>query len=131
MLPMIKTESKAKMLPVKLMYASPTARHPAVLATVRSKAVGSAVVYCFSRCLWRFCVRSLFCYVVRCVLSSTSASITLRKTELVALLLFSSCYLVTVIIFSLFLTVPWLGLQYVTVAFPGPKVLKLFHAQLK
>ena len=28
------------------------------------------IVYCCSHCLWRFCVRSLFCYPLLCILSS-------------------------------------------------------------
>ena len=51
--------------------------------------VDAVVVYlllCCSHCLLEFCVRSLFCDVVLCVLSSL-AIILLRKRELVALTL--------------------------------------------
>ena len=61
-----------------------------------------------------YCVRSLFCYAVLCVLSSF-VIISLGKRELVALL-YSH---VVVVALCLFLTVPWVGLQCVIVAFPG------------
>ena len=58
-----------------------------------------------------FCVWSLFCYAVFIVLSSLA----IIKRELVALL----CLPVTVSVLRLFLTVPWVGLQCVSVVFPG------------
>ena len=60
---------------------------------------------------------SLFCYALICVHSSF-ALILKRKIKLVALLLFSSRCIVTINVQWLFLTVPWVGLQYVIVAFP-------------
>ena len=59
-----------------------------------------------------FCIRSLFCYAILCVISSF-AIITLGKRGLVALLLLSSGYHVAVIAIILFLMVPWVGLWYV------------------
>ena len=59
----------------------------------------------------------LFWYALLCVLSSF-AIILKRKTELVALLLLSNGWLVTVNVLWLFLTVPWVGLQCVIVVFP-------------
>ena len=44
--------------------------------------------------------------------------IVLRKRKLVALLLLSYRCLVTVNVLWLFLTVPWVGMQYVIVVFP-------------
>ena len=60
---------------------------------------------------------SLFCYALLCVHSSF-AIILKRKRKLVALLLLSYRCIVTVNILWLFLTVPLVGLQYVTVVFP-------------
>ena len=60
---------------------------------------------------------SLFCYALICVHSSI-AFILKRKIKLVALLLLSSRCIVTINVQWLFLTVPWVGLQYVSVAFP-------------
>ena len=61
---------------------------------------------------------SLFCYALLCVLSSF-AIILKRKRKLIALQLLSLRCIVTVNILWLFLTVPWVGLQCVIVAFPG------------
>ena len=58
---------------------------------------------------------SLFCCAILFVLSSFS--IVLR--ELVAWLLLSYECLVTVNVLRLFFTVPWVGLRYVIVVFPG------------
>ena len=63
------------------------------------------IVGCFSRCLWGFSVRPLFCCAVHCVLSSFAA-ISLEKRELVVFLLVYS----KVIVLWLFLAVPWVGL---------------------
>ena len=60
---------------------------------------------------------SLFCYALLCVHSSF-AIILKRKRKLVALLLLSYRCIVTIKGLWLFLTVPWVGLQYVIVVFP-------------
>ena len=60
---------------------------------------------------------SLFCYALLCVLSGF-AIILKRKRELVALLLLSYRCIVTINVLWLFLTVPWVGLQYVILVFP-------------
>ena len=60
---------------------------------------------------------SLFWYALLCVFSNFPIILT-RKRELVALLLLSFWRLVTVNVMCLFLTVPWVGLQFVTVVFP-------------
>ena len=59
---------------------------------------------------------SLLCYALLCVHSSF-AIILKRKRKLVALLLSYRC-IVTINDLWLFLTVPWVGLQYVIVVFP-------------
>ena len=61
---------------------------------------------------------SLICYTLRYVHSSF-AFILKRKIKVVALLLLSYRFLVTVNVMWLFLTVPLVGLQCVNVAFPG------------
>ena len=61
---------------------------------------------------------SLFWYALLCVFSSF-AIILKRKRELVALLLLSLGCLVTVNGLWLFLTMRWVGLQYVIVVFPN------------
>ena len=58
---------------------------------------------------------SLLCYALLCVQSSF-AIILKRKRKLVALLLLSYRCIVTINI--LWLTVPWVGLQFVIVVFP-------------
>ena len=60
---------------------------------------------------------SLFCYALLCVHSSF-AIVLKRKKKLVALLLLSYRCIVTINVPWLFLTVPWVGLQYVIVVFP-------------
>ena len=60
---------------------------------------------------------SLLCYALLCVHSSF-AIILKRKRKLVALLLLSYRCFVTIYVLWLFLTVPWVGLQYVIVVFP-------------
>ena len=60
---------------------------------------------------------SLFWYAFLFVFSSF-AIILKRKRELVALLLLSYGYLVTVYVLWLFLTLPWVGLLCVIVVFP-------------
>ena len=59
---------------------------------------------------------SLFCCALLCVHSSF-AIILKRKRKLVALLLSYRC-IVTINVLWPFLTVPWVGLQYVIVVFP-------------
>ena len=57
--------------------------------------------------------------VLSFVLQSSFAIVSLGKRELVALLLlFSDCH-VAIVVLRVFLTVLWIGLYYVTVAFPG------------
>ena len=56
----------------------------------------------------------LFCYAFLCVHSSF-AIILKRKRKLVALILLAYRCIVTINILCLFLTVPWVGLQYVIV----------------
>ena len=63
-----------------------------------------------------------FCYALLCV-HSNFAIILKRKRKLVALLLFSYRYIVTINVLWLFLTVPWIGLQCVIVVFPDHNYL--------
>ena len=68
---------------------------------------------------------SLFCYALLCVYFSFTI-ILKRKRKLDALLLLSySC----IVIPWLFLTVPWVGLQYVIMVFPDHTHLLFEHAQ--
>ena len=60
---------------------------------------------------------SLFCYALLCVHSSF-AIILKRNRKLVALLVLSYRCIYTINALCLFLTVPWVGLQYVIVLFP-------------
>ena len=60
---------------------------------------------------------SLFCYTLFCVHFSF-AIILKRKRKLVALLLLSCRFIVTINIMWLFLTVPLVDLQYVIAVFP-------------
>ena len=73
---------------------------------------------------------SLFWYALLCVLSSFAVILT-RKRELAAVLLLSFGYLVTVKILWLFLTVPWVGLQFVIVVFPDHTNLLFFTYRYK
>ena len=100
------------------MHLSP----PVTQAAVRSKVVVlSLLIYCLRYlplfvgvlCLYMY----LFCYALLCVHSSF-AIILKRKRKLVALLLLSYRCIVTINVLWLFLTVPWVGLQYVIVVFP-------------
>ena len=60
---------------------------------------------------------SLFCYALLCVHSSFA--IMKRKGKLVALLLFSyRCIVTTNVLWLFLLTVPYVGMQCVIVAFP-------------
>ena len=67
------------------------------------------------RLVVRFCNCSMFCCALLCV-HSNFAIILMGKRELVALLCLSSWCLVMVV--WLFLTVPWVCLQFVIVVFP-------------
>ena len=69
---------------------------------------------------------SLFCYALLCVHSSF-AIILKRKRMLVALLLFSYIYIVTINVMWLFRTVTWVGLQCVIVVFPDDTHI-LYHS---
>ena len=60
---------------------------------------------------------SFFCYALLCVHSSF-AIILNRKRKLVVLLLLSYRCIVTTYVLWLFVTLPWVGLQYVIVVFP-------------
>ena len=59
----------------------------------------------------------LFCYALLCAHSSFAIMLK-RKRKLVALLLLSYICIVTMNVLWLFLTVPWVGLQYVIVVIP-------------
>ena len=72
-------------------------------------------------CGWGLCVRCLFCYAVLCALSSF-AIILMRKRELVDFIASVLCLL---------LTVPWVGMQCVTVAFQGHTVDLLFRSNIR
>ena len=83
---------------------------------------GSAVVdllfkFMYHQLLVGVLCSSLLWYTLRNVLSSFLVILT-RKREIVALLLLSFGCLVTVNVLWLFLTVPWVGLQFVIVVFP-------------
>ena len=67
---------------------------------------------------------SLFCYALLCVHFSF-AIILKRKRKLVALLLLSYRCFITINALWLFLTVPWVGMQYVIVVFPNHTYLLL------
>ena len=71
---------------------------------------------------------SLFCYALLCA-SSSFAIILKRKRKLAALLLLSYRCIVTINVLWLFLTVPWAGLQCVSVVFPDHTHL-LFNVAL-
>ena len=71
----------------------------------------------FQSCKDRAFRVSLFCCALLCVLSSFTI-ILKGKRELVALLLLSYGYLVTVNFLWLFFMVPWVGLLFVIVVFP-------------
>ena len=77
--------------------------------------------------VWVLCW-ALFWYTFLYVLSSFSTILT-KKKELVALPLLSFGCIVTVNIMELFLTVQWVGVQFVIVAFPDHTHL-LFIYQL-
>ena len=73
---------------------------------------------------------SLFCFAVLCFLSSF-AIISLGKREVVALLLLcSECHMSLLSFFDL-LAVPWFGLQYMIVAFPGHTHLHFYYTHVR
>ena len=78
------------------------------------------------RVLWLY----LFCYALLCVLSSF-AIILKRMRKLVALLLLANICIVTINVLWVFITVPWVGLQYVIVVFPNHTHLRSFAKPLK
>ena len=93
--------------------------NPQWLKLIRSKVV---VLLLLIYCLMHFplfvgdvCL-SLFYFALLCV-HSRFAIILKRKRKLVALLLLSYRCIVTVNVLLLFLTVPWVGLQYMIVVF--------------
>ena len=98
------------------MHLSP----PVALAAVHFKAlVLLLLIYClmyFPLFVGVLCL-SLFCYALLCVRSSF-AIILKSKRKLVASLLLSCRCIVTINVMWLFLTVLWVGLQYVIVVFP-------------
>ena len=89
-------------------------------AAVRSKAVVLLFLIYFLMYFPLFvgvlCL-SLFCSAMLCA-NFSFAIILKRKRKLVALLLLSYSCTVTINVLRLFLTVPWVGLQYVIVVFP-------------
>ena len=87
-------------------------------------------MYCCSHCLWWFFVRSLFWYKVFSVLLICN-HLDGEERELVALLLFFSLCLVTVILLKLFFGVSWVGLQCVIVALSDDtQLLLIFKVML-
>ena len=64
------------------------------------------------------CGSSVFCFLCITFCPFIFAIILKRKRKLVALLLLFYICIVTINVLWLFLTVPWVGLQYVIVAFP-------------
>ena len=90
-------------------------------AAVRSKVVVLLLllIYClmyFPLFVGVLCL-SLFCYALLCVHFSF-AIILKTKRKLIALLLLSYRCIVPINILWIFLTMPWVGLQYVIVVFP-------------
>ena len=72
------------------------------------------IVYCFSHWLcFIVCAVSLFC----CTVFASCLILQSSRWEREGWLLYFGCYLVGVL--CLFLTMPWFGLQYLIVAFPG------------
>ena len=90
------------------------------LIDVRSKtAVLLLLIYClmyFPLFVGVLCL-SLFSYALLCVHFSF-AKVLMSKRKQVTLLLLSYICIVTINVLWLFLTVPWVGLQYVIVVFP-------------
>ena len=109
------------------------AKSPVVLAADRLKAVVLLLlIYCLMYvplfvdvlCL------SLFCYTLLCA-NFSFAIILKRKRKMVLLLLLSCRYIVTINGLWLFLTVPWVGLQYVSMVFPDHTHLLINIKQVK
>ena len=71
---------------------------------------------------------SLFCYVLLCVHSRFAIALK-RKRKLVTLLLLPYRCIVIINVLRLFLTVPWVGLQYVIVVFSDHTHLLLERRQ--
>ena len=96
--------------------------HLVAKAVVRSKAVVlllTLLVYClmyFPLFVGVLCLY-LFCYALVCVHSSFAIILKIKR-KLVALLLLSYRFIVTINVLWFFLTVPWVGLQCVIVVFP-------------
>ena len=103
------TESRVKIWHQKKIHLRPSL----VQAAVRSKAVVLLLlIYCLMHLqlfVGVLCL-SLFCYALLCVHSSFEI-ILKKESKLVALLLLSYIYIVTVNALWLSLTVPWVGLQ--------------------
>ena len=98
------------------MHLSPAVAQAAVCSKV---VVLLLLIYClmyFPLFVGVLCL-SLFCHTLLCVHLSF-AIILKRKRKLVALLLLSCRCIVTINVLWLFLTVSWVGLQYVIVVFP-------------
>ena len=72
---------------------------------------------------------SLFCYALLCFHSSFGI-ILKRKRKLVALLLLSYKCIVTINVLWLFLTVPWVGLQFVFVVFPEKQTVVEYDQEM-
>ena len=78
-----------------------------------------SLVYAFVICMQQFRLSPLvFALVCIIFVLSSFAIILTRKRELVALVLLPFGCLLTVNVLKLFLTVPWVGLQFVIVVFP-------------
>ena len=84
-----------------------------LMPPVASAAVSSKVVVLFiatPNCLWGFCVWSLFCYSILCVLPSFAE----EKAGYLTVFLMSCA----VSVLCLFFTLLWIGMQCVIVVFP-------------
>ena len=77
-----------------------------------------------------FCICSMFCCALLCVLSGF-AVILVRRGWLVALLCLSFWCLVAVVVLWLFLKVPWGGLQCVSEVFPNHTHLLFIYNSLQ
>ena len=80
--------------------------------------------------LYIVCGSSVFVFVLLCItcVHSSFAIILKRKRKLVALLLLSYRCIVSINFLWLFLTVPWVGLQYLIVVFPDHTYLLFVNA---
>ena len=70
-----------------------------------------------------FCIRSLFCNAVYCVLSCFAIT-SLWMRELVSKIVLSYWCVVAIIVLCLFLKMLLVGVQFVIVAFPGQSILR-------